>query len=87
MLCCCWLCPLTPFALSVGAARSQGSMSLDGFQLYLCSQEGSIFNTEHKDLYQDMSQPLNHYFISSSHNTSLLEDQLRGQSSLEAYIQ
>ena len=71
----------------MGAARSQGSMSLDGFQLYLCSQEGSIFNTEHKDLYQDMSQPLSHYFLSSSHNTYLLEDQLRGQSSLEAYIQ
>ncbi|CAL8341197.1 unnamed protein product [Boreogadus saida] len=68
-------------------ARSQGSMSLDGFQLYLCSQEGSIFNTEHKDLYQDMSQPLSHYFLSSSHNTYLLEDQLKGQSSLEAYIQ
>uniref|UniRef100_A0A8C5BML0 Phosphoinositide phospholipase C n=1 Tax=Gadus morhua TaxID=8049 RepID=A0A8C5BML0_GADMO len=64
-----------------------GSMSLDGFQLYLCSQEGSIFNTSHKDLYQDMSQPLSHYFLSSSHNTYLLEDQLRGQSSLEAYIQ
>lgn len=68
-------------------ARSQGSMSLDGFQLYLYSQEGSIFNAAHRDLYQDMSQPLSHYFLSSSHNTYLMEDQLRGQSSLEAYIQ
>lgn len=65
----------------------QGAMSLDGFQMYLRSQEGSIFKPEHQDLYQDMSQPLSHYFISSSHNTYLLEDQLRGQSSLEAYIQ
>lgn len=69
------------------AAKTQGAMSLDGFQMYLCSQEGSIFNPEHVDLHQDMSQPLSHYFISSSHNTYLLEDQLRGQSSLEAYIQ
>ncbi|XP_033474146.1 1-phosphatidylinositol 4,5-bisphosphate phosphodiesterase delta-4 isoform X1 [Epinephelus lanceolatus] len=69
------------------SAKKQGAMSLDGFQIYLCSQEGSIFKPEHRDLHQDMSQPLSHYFISSSHNTYLLEDQLRGMSSLEAYIQ
>ncbi|XP_034429464.1 1-phosphatidylinositol 4,5-bisphosphate phosphodiesterase delta-4-like [Hippoglossus hippoglossus] len=68
-------------------AKKQGAMSLDGFQMYLCSQEGSIFNPEHQGLHQDMSQPLSHYFISSSHNTYLLENQLRGHSSLEAYIQ
>uniref|UniRef100_A0A7N8YCP1 Phosphoinositide phospholipase C n=1 Tax=Mastacembelus armatus TaxID=205130 RepID=A0A7N8YCP1_9TELE len=69
------------------SAKKEGAMSLDGFQMYLCSQQGSIFKPEHRDLYQDMSQPLSHYFISSSHNTYLLENQLRGQSSLEAYIQ
>ncbi|XP_076016671.1 1-phosphatidylinositol 4,5-bisphosphate phosphodiesterase delta-4 [Genypterus blacodes] len=69
------------------AAKKQGTMSLDGFQMYLCSQESSIFKPEHRPLYQDMSQPLSHYFISSSHNTYLMEDQLRGQSSQEAYIQ
>ncbi|KAM8855246.1 1-phosphatidylinositol 4,5-bisphosphate phosphodiesterase delta-4 isoform 2-T2 [Spinachia spinachia] len=68
-------------------AKKQSAMSLDGFQVYLCSQEGSVFKPEHRELYQDMTQPLSHYFISSSHNTYLLEDQLRGQSSLEAYIQ
>ncbi|XP_032385919.1 1-phosphatidylinositol 4,5-bisphosphate phosphodiesterase delta-4 isoform X2 [Etheostoma spectabile] len=68
------------------SAKEQHIMSFEGFQMYLCSQEGSIFNPEHQDLYQDMSQPLSHYFISSSHNTYLLEDQLLGQSSLEAYI-
>ncbi|KAF7658139.1 hypothetical protein LDENG_00016650 [Lucifuga dentata] len=67
-------------------AKKQGAMSLDGFQMYLCSQDGSIFKPEHLHLYQDMSQPLSHYFISSSHNTYLMEDQLRGHSSLEAYI-
>ncbi|XP_055360784.1 1-phosphatidylinositol 4,5-bisphosphate phosphodiesterase delta-4 [Betta splendens] len=69
------------------SVKEQGAMSLDGFQMYLCSQDGSIFKPEHRELHQDMSQPLSHYFISSSHNTYLLEDQLRGQSSLEAYIQ
>uniref|UniRef100_A0A8C4I9S8 Phosphoinositide phospholipase C n=1 Tax=Dicentrarchus labrax TaxID=13489 RepID=A0A8C4I9S8_DICLA len=63
-----------------------GAMTFDGFQMYLCSQEGSIFKPEHRQLHQDMSQPLSHYFISSSHNTYLLENQLRGHSSLEAYI-
>ncbi|KAL2081528.1 hypothetical protein ACEWY4_023381 [Coilia grayii] len=68
-------------------AKKGQAMSVDGFLMYLCSPEGSIFNTEHRGLYQDMSQPLCHYFISSSHNTYLLEDQLKGPSSVEAYIQ
>lgn len=73
--------------ISLCAAKKQGTMSLDGFQMYLCSPEGSIFKPDRLGLDQDMSQPLSHYFISSSHNTYLMEDQLRGQSSLEAYIQ
>ncbi|XP_030065352.1 1-phosphatidylinositol 4,5-bisphosphate phosphodiesterase delta-4 isoform X2 [Microcaecilia unicolor] len=67
-------------------AQTLHAMSIDGFLIYLCSPEGSIFNTEHRKLFQDMSQPLCHYFISSSHNTYLIEDQLRGQSSVEGYI-
>ncbi|XP_077473899.1 1-phosphatidylinositol 4,5-bisphosphate phosphodiesterase delta-4-like [Stigmatopora argus] len=70
-----------------GTAKKHGTMSLDGFQMYLCSSEGSMFKPDKLALYQDMSQPLSHYYISSSHNTYLMEDQLRGQSSLEAYIQ
>ena len=62
------------------------AMSIDGFLMYLSSAEGAIFNPHQRDLYQDMCQPLCHYFISSSHNTYLMEDQLRGQSSVEGYI-
>lgn len=61
-------------------------MTIDGLLMYLGSSEGSIFNPAMQQLYQDMSQPLCHYFISSSHNTYLLEDQLRGHSSVEGYI-
>uniref|UniRef100_A0A672MZJ3 Phosphoinositide phospholipase C n=1 Tax=Sinocyclocheilus grahami TaxID=75366 RepID=A0A672MZJ3_SINGR len=68
-------------------ARKNHSMSVDGFLMYLTSPEGSIFNLERQGLFQDMSQPLAHYYISSSHNTYLMEDQLKGPSSVEAYIQ
>uniref|UniRef100_A0A8C3HH47 Phosphoinositide phospholipase C n=1 Tax=Chrysemys picta bellii TaxID=8478 RepID=A0A8C3HH47_CHRPI len=68
------------------SARARHVLSLDGFLLYLRSPEGAIFNPAHEPLCQDMTQPLCHYFISSSHNTYLLEDQLRGQSSVESYI-
>ncbi|NXW59089.1 PLCD4 phosphodiesterase, partial [Eurystomus gularis] len=67
-------------------ARARHVLSADGFLMYLCSPEGSIFNPRHQVLWQDMSQPLCHYFISSSHNTYLMEDQLRGHSSIEGYI-
>ncbi|XP_010143842.1 PREDICTED: 1-phosphatidylinositol 4,5-bisphosphate phosphodiesterase delta-4 [Buceros rhinoceros silvestris] len=70
-------------------ARARHVLSADGFLMYLCSSEGSIFNPRHRALWQDMSQPLCHYFISSSHNTYLIEDQIRGQpraASIEGYI-
>lgn len=67
-------------------AKMLKAMSIDGFLMYLASAEGSIFHPRQQSLYQDMTQPLNHYFISSSHNTYLMEDQLLGHSSVEGYI-
>uniref|UniRef100_A0A8D2CWI2 Phosphoinositide phospholipase C n=1 Tax=Sciurus vulgaris TaxID=55149 RepID=A0A8D2CWI2_SCIVU len=61
-------------------------LSLDGFLSYLCSKDGDIFNPACLPIYQDMTQPLSHYFINSSHNTYLVGDQLCGQSSVEGYI-
>lgn len=61
-------------------------MTKDGFLMYLLSADGSAFSLAHRRVYQDMSQPLSHYLVSSSHNTYLLEDQLTGPSSTEAYI-
>ncbi|XP_013929521.1 PREDICTED: 1-phosphatidylinositol 4,5-bisphosphate phosphodiesterase delta-1 [Thamnophis sirtalis] len=66
--------------------KRQKAMSKDGFQMYLLSADGNIFNKAHGQVYQDMTQPLSHYYISSSHNTYLMEDQLKGPSSTEAYI-
>ncbi|MGH0162054.1 UNVERIFIED_CONTAM: hypothetical protein FKN15_072309 [Acipenser sinensis] len=68
------------------AAKEKKLMSRDGFLMYLQSSDGLVLNPTHTLVYQDMSQPLNHYFISSSHNTYLMEDQLKGPSSTEAYV-
>ncbi|XP_006867927.1 PREDICTED: 1-phosphatidylinositol 4,5-bisphosphate phosphodiesterase delta-4 [Chrysochloris asiatica] len=61
-------------------------LSMDGFLNYLCSKDGNIFNPACCPIYQDMTRPLSHYYINSSHNTYLVGDQLCGQSSLEGYI-
>nr|KAF6450892.1 phospholipase C delta 4 [Molossus molossus] len=61
-------------------------LSMDGFLSYLYSKDGDIFNPSCRLIYQDMTQPLNHYYINSSHNTYLVGDQLCGQSSVEGYI-
>jgi len=45
------------------------TLSSYGLTLLLTSEDGDAFNPRHTAVYQDMSQPLAHYFISSSHNT------------------
>ncbi|XP_069807283.1 1-phosphatidylinositol 4,5-bisphosphate phosphodiesterase zeta-1 [Dendropsophus ebraccatus] len=65
-------------------ARRENYLTLEGFIRYM-NCENSILRGAHRYVYQDMSQPLNHYYISSSHNTYLLSNQLLGQSHLYAY--
>lgn len=74
------------FCLFYLAAKRGNAMTKDGFLMYLLSDDGNIFNSSHRKVYQDMTQPLSHYLVSSSHNTYLMEDQLTGPSSTEAYI-
>uniref|UniRef100_W5LTY5 Phosphoinositide phospholipase C n=1 Tax=Astyanax mexicanus TaxID=7994 RepID=W5LTY5_ASTMX len=66
--------------------RLKGCLSLDGFTNYLMSNDCHIFDPEHKTVCQDMNQPLSHYYINSSHNTYLIEDQFRGPSDITGYI-
>ncbi|XP_045054126.1 1-phosphatidylinositol 4,5-bisphosphate phosphodiesterase delta-4 [Desmodus rotundus] len=61
-------------------------LSMDGFLSYLCSKDGDIFSPSCLPIFQDMTHPLSHYYINSSHNTYLVGDQICGQSSVEGYI-
>ncbi|XP_069808206.1 1-phosphatidylinositol 4,5-bisphosphate phosphodiesterase delta-3 [Dendropsophus ebraccatus] len=67
-------------------AKQHSLMMQEGFMMYLLSAEGDIYNQKHRKVYQDMTQPLCHYFISCSHNTYLTNHQLVGASSTESYI-
>ncbi|XP_063079502.1 1-phosphatidylinositol 4,5-bisphosphate phosphodiesterase beta-1-like [Engraulis encrasicolus] len=65
----------------------RGQISVEGFSRYLSSEENSIVPPEKLDLSEDMTLPLSHYFINSSHNTYLTAGQLAGNSSVEMYRQ
>uniref|UniRef100_A0A8B9JIR4 Phosphoinositide phospholipase C n=1 Tax=Astyanax mexicanus TaxID=7994 RepID=A0A8B9JIR4_ASTMX len=61
-------------------------MTQNGFTMYMLSRENDIFNPDHTRVHQDMTRPLAHYYISSSHNTYLTKDQVTSDSSTEPYI-
>lgn len=48
-----------------------GIITLQGFSSYLSSDENGVIPPEKLDQSEDMSFPLSHYFINSSHNTYL----------------
>uniref|UniRef100_A0A8B9KA27 Phosphoinositide phospholipase C n=1 Tax=Astyanax mexicanus TaxID=7994 RepID=A0A8B9KA27_ASTMX len=65
--------------------QKQGVLGIDGFTSYMRSPSGDIFNPEHYEVNQEMTQPLCNYFIASSHNTYLMGDQLMSQSRVDMY--
>ncbi|KAM6046466.1 LOW QUALITY PROTEIN: 1-phosphatidylinositol 4,5-bisphosphate phosphodiesterase eta-2 [Chlamydotis macqueenii] len=65
--------------------KKEGALGIDGFTNYMRSPSGDIFNPDHYQVNQDMSYPLSHYFITSSHNTYLMGDQLMSQSRVDMY--
>uniref|UniRef100_UPI003AAF53CE 1-phosphatidylinositol 4,5-bisphosphate phosphodiesterase beta-1 n=1 Tax=Centroberyx gerrardi TaxID=166262 RepID=UPI003AAF53CE len=65
----------------------KGQISVEGFAKYLSGEENGIIPPEKLDQSEDMTLPLSHYFINSSHNTYLTAGQLAGNSSVEMYKQ
>uniref|UniRef100_A0A915PW44 Phosphoinositide phospholipase C n=1 Tax=Setaria digitata TaxID=48799 RepID=A0A915PW44_9BILA len=67
-------------------ARELNHMTVDGFTNYLLNDENSLFDSAHKNVCQKMNEPFSNYFIASSHNTSLIEDQLKEPADCAGYV-
>ncbi|XP_069493629.1 1-phosphatidylinositol 4,5-bisphosphate phosphodiesterase beta-2 [Ambystoma mexicanum] len=65
----------------------RGQLSPEGMVWFLCGSENSVVSLEQLAVHQDMTQPLSHYFVNSSHNTYLTAGQFSGISSPEMYRQ
>ncbi|NWI44068.1 PLCB2 phosphodiesterase, partial [Picathartes gymnocephalus] len=65
----------------------RGQLSPEGMVWFLCGPENNLIVLDKLMLSQDMTQPLSHYYINSSHNTYLTAGQFSGTSSPEMYRQ
>ena len=76
------------FIAAYEPTADRSCLSAEGFtQFMMFSEWQNIVDVaDSRRVWQDMTQPLSHYWIASSHNTYLLGDQLTGQSSVDAYI-
>jgi hypothetical protein len=65
---------------------SNTPISFSNWSKLMSHRTNDIFNPSRAVIHQDMSRPLSHYFIASSHNTYLEGDQLTSASSVNRYI-
>uniref|UniRef100_A0A3B4A9S4 Phosphoinositide phospholipase C n=1 Tax=Periophthalmus magnuspinnatus TaxID=409849 RepID=A0A3B4A9S4_9GOBI len=71
----------------VSSNANRGLISPEGFLFYLMGSETSVVVQDRLAKSHDMTQPIPHYFIKSSHNTYLTAGQFSGLSSPEMYRQ
>ncbi|XP_053305358.1 1-phosphatidylinositol 4,5-bisphosphate phosphodiesterase gamma-2 [Spea bombifrons] len=77
---------MTKFIDDTMRETAEPFLYVDEFLTYLFSKENSIWDEKYDEIcVQNMNNPLSHYWVASSHNTYLTGDQLRSESSTEAY--
>nr|XP_057932323.1 1-phosphatidylinositol 4,5-bisphosphate phosphodiesterase gamma-2 [Doryrhamphus excisus]XP_057932325.1 1-phosphatidylinositol 4,5-bisphosphate phosphodiesterase gamma-2 [Doryrhamphus excisus] len=78
---------MTTFIDDTMRKTNDPEFTVSEFLSFLFSKENSLWDDKLSDVNnQDMNNPLSHYWINSSHNTYLTGDQLRSESSTEAYV-
>ncbi|CAF4038102.1 unnamed protein product, partial [Adineta steineri] len=67
--------------------RIYKELSIDGFRLLLLHDEFCILNTDKTQrVYHDMTRPITDYFIATSHNTYIRDNQVYGSCTYETFI-
>ncbi|XP_054475368.1 1-phosphatidylinositol 4,5-bisphosphate phosphodiesterase gamma-2 isoform X2 [Anoplopoma fimbria] len=78
---------MTTFIDDTMRKTNDPEFTVSEFLSFLFSKENSVWDKKFSEISNlDMNNPLSHYWISSSHNTYLTGDQLRSESSTEAYV-
>uniref|UniRef100_A0A8D0D5B0 Phosphoinositide phospholipase C n=1 Tax=Sander lucioperca TaxID=283035 RepID=A0A8D0D5B0_SANLU len=78
---------MTTFIDDTMRKTNDPEFTVSEFLSFLFSKENSVWDEKFSEIRNlDMNNPLSHYWISSSHNTYLTGDQIRSESSTEAYV-